>query len=275
MPAEHDGDDPTDPNASTLAHFGMEVRLERERHQVTQMDLAAEVPCHHTLVQKIETAKRVPSFRFAETCDRLFDAHGRFTRLWPLVIKYAFPAWFRPYVELEMRANSVRLSHPYLVPGLLQTEDYARAVLRAGRPRILDDLVDARMDRQRILERANAPEVWVILEEGVIHREVGGPSIMRGQLERLLTFAENPAHVIQIIPREVTVHAGSGGPFVILGFQDSGDVVHVDAFPRGHLLAEPDDVKASNWAYDLLKAVALSPDDSVSLLGSTLKEYAS
>ncbi|KAB8165721.1 XRE family transcriptional regulator [Streptomyces sp. 3MP-14] len=174
-----------------------------------------------------------------------------------------------------MRATSVRLSHPYLVPGLLQTEDYARAVLRAGRPRILDDLVEARMERQRILDRENPPDVWAIVEENVLRRAVGDRDLMAGQLRKFLAFAENPLHVLQVIPQEVPLHAGSSGPFNILGFQDSDDVVHVDAFPRGHLLADQDDVKASHRAYDLLKAVALSPDDSVSLLGSVLKDHAS
>ncbi|MGP3966616.1 helix-turn-helix domain-containing protein [Streptomyces sp. 6N223] len=272
MAVEHDGEDPNDPSANALVHFGVEIAEERKRHGWSLADLAKRIPCDKSLVHKIEKAQRIPSLELAEACDREFKANGRFVRHWKWAIKYAFPAWFQRYVELEMEATSIRLFHSGLVPGLLQTEEYARTVLRAGRPRDLEGLVTLRMERQAILSRKNAPDLWIILDEEVLRREVAAGDVMRAQLERLLRIAEIPQHVVQIIPASVRNYHGSFCPYGILSFDEGADVVHVDGFPRGYLLAEPGDVSEATRAYDLLKATAHSPDKSAALINSVLKD---
>lgn len=272
MVVEYDGEDPEDPAASALVHFGIEVQEERNRHGMSLSQLAQAVPCDKSLVHKIEKAQRVPSLRFAETCDRVFDANGRFVRHWKWAIKYAFPAWLQPYIELETEASFIRIFHSRLIPGLLQTEDYARAVLRVGRPRDLDGLVTLRMERQTILTRQDPPALWVILDEGVLRRDIAGVEVMRPQIERVLRLAEDPRHVVQIIPERIKDYYGSYCPYSILSFDEGEDVVHVDGFPRGYLLAEPEYVSDAQRAYDLLKATACPPDESVALIGSVLKD---
>jgi hypothetical protein len=195
-------------------------------------------------VHKIVKAERVPSLYFAEACDRKFDANGRFVRHWKWAIKYAFPVWFRRYVELEEKAAAIRLFHPQLVPGLLQTEEYARAVLRTGRHTNLDDLVTLRVERARPEAHGRQP----------------------------ISLAATPAHVVQVIPYRETYH-GWNSPFNVVAFDEGADVVHVDAFPRGYLLAEPDDVTEATRAYDLLKAISLPPDDSADLIDTVLREH--
>jgi transcriptional regulator with XRE-family HTH domain len=270
---ENENAEPVGPAASPLTHFGAEVRLERERLGMSRAELGKAANCGYSLVAKIESGDRVPALDFAEACDRVFPhANGRFVRLWPLALRYAYPPWFRRYVELEWTATAIRMFHPLLLPGLVQTEEYARAVLRTGRPTNLDDLVTARMERQHVLRRDDPPHLWLVLDEGVLRRAVGGTNVMRGQLERLRALADSPPHVVQIIPSTISVYAGSGSPFGLLSFSEGPDVVHVDGFPRGYILAESDDVASARGAYDLLKATALPPDESSPLIDSVIKE---
>ncbi|GAA1908333.1 helix-turn-helix transcriptional regulator [Streptomyces sodiiphilus] len=271
MTVEQEIEETQDPAVSTLAHFGREVRLEREQHGMSKADLGREVHCHPTLVGKIETAQRVPTLDFAEACDRVFNTGGRLARLWPLVIRHAYPKWFRAYVELEAVAKAIGFFQIQVVPGLLQTEDYARAVLASGRLDNPEDVLTARMERQRILTRDDPPQVWAILEESVLHRTVGGRKVMGGQLQHLLTACEHPRTVIQIIPASITTHAAMGGSFAALAFDEGSDIVYIDGFPEGHVTAEPRHVETVARAYDLLRATALSPEASVDLMTAIAK----
>ncbi|MET9468470.1 helix-turn-helix transcriptional regulator [Streptomyces sp. NPDC006544] len=272
MSVETEETDPDDPTASPLVHFGREVRLERERLGISRKELAKAATCGYSLVAKIESGDRVPPREFAEACDRLFPhSNGRFVRLWPLALRYAFPPWFRRYVELEETASVVRMFNCQLLPGLVQTTAYARAVLRTGRPTNLEDLVAARIERQRVLTREQPARLWLVLNQAVLTHTVGGPDVMRAQLSRLHELAADPAHRVQII-EDKGRHHGYHSPFGVLSFNEGTDVVHVDGFPRGYLLAEPDDLEKAREAYDLLTAMALPPDESADLIDSTLKD---
>ncbi|WHM37472.1 helix-turn-helix transcriptional regulator [Streptomyces sp. BPTC-684] len=272
MTAETDGTDPADPTSSALAHFGNEARLEREALGMSRADFGKQATCGYDLVAKVEKGQRVPPREFAEACDRVFPhANGRFLRLWPLALKLAYPAWFRGYVELEAKATVVRMFQPQLVPGLVQTEEYARAVLRTSRPTNLEDLVTARVERQRILTRDNPARLWLVLNEAVLRNQVGDAAVMRNQLVHLRRLAETPTHRVQII-RDNGHHHGWASPFGLLSFSDGADVAHVDGFPKGYVLADSDDVAATQDAYDLLKAMAAPPNESPELIDSISKD---
>ncbi|MER5781514.1 helix-turn-helix transcriptional regulator [Streptomyces mobaraensis] len=256
-----------------LEHFGEEVRLERVRLGIEREDLGKEAFCGYSLVAKIEAGKRVPSREFADACDRLFPhGHGRFSRLANFVLRCGFPEAFRQYVKLEEDAACIQRFHPMLVPGLLQTEEYARAIMATGRSRNPEEHVQARMARQRILEREHPPQLWVILEYAVLRRVIGGPEVMRGQLSRLLELETTPPHVMQIMPETVAAYHGCCSPFGLLSFDEGADVAHVDGYPRGYLLAGPEDVARARQSFELLKASALSPYESYRLIESVLKE---
>ncbi|MFI9206171.1 Scr1 family TA system antitoxin-like transcriptional regulator [Streptomyces sp. NPDC053048] len=272
MSVETQAADQGDPSASPLKHFGSEVKLERERLGWSQSKLGKAANCGYSLVAKIESGERVPGLEFAQTCDRVFPhSNGRFERLWPLALRYAFPPWFRRYVELEWTATVVRMFHPQLLPGLVQTEHYARAVLRTGRPTNLEDLVTARIERQRILTREKPARLWLVLNESVLRNTVGDDQVMRAQLTHLRNIAETPMHRVQII-RDNGRHHGYASPFGLLSFSEGSDVVHVDGFPKGYVLAEQDDVTSAQDAYDLLKAMAAPPDESAELIDSISKD---
>ncbi|SFC12391.1 helix-turn-helix domain-containing protein [Streptomyces aidingensis] len=273
MTIETVSDDASDPSASPLKHFGNEVKLERERLGLSRADLGKEAHCGYSLVAKIESGDRVPPLSFAEACDRVFPhSNGRFVRLWPLVIRYAYPPWFRPYVELEQKATLVRMFNPKLLPGIVQTRDYAEAVLRTARPTNLEDLVTARIERQRILSRDDNPaRLWLVLNEAALRNPVGESQLMRAQLDHLRELAETPRHRVQIVP-ERKVNNLVVSPFGLLSFNEGADVVHVDGFPRGYVLAEPDDVAEAQEAYDLLVAMAAPPDETAELIQSIAKD---
>ncbi|KNE81018.1 helix-turn-helix transcriptional regulator [Streptomyces xinghaiensis] len=263
-----------DPRASTLAFFGAELRLRRMAAGMKQTELARALHCAPSLICKIESAARAPQEDFAERCDEVLGTDGLFVRLWPVIVRNAYRPWFRPFVELEQQATSIRAFETQLVPGLLQTRDYARAVLAGRRPDELrlEKALMARMHRQRLLEREEPPRFWAVLEESAIRRKVGGPAVMRAQLARLLDVMERPRIVLQVLPSDVAVHPALGGAFWHLTFEQGPEVVYLEGFYEGQLRAEPEVVEAAGQAYDLLRAQALPPDASADLIAAVMEE---
>ena len=204
-----------DGQVSALALFSGELRQARSRAGLTQDQLAEKLAYSTSLVAHVETGSRAPSLDFAARADEALGTGGLLTRLQPFVRAEAYPAWFRDWVEIEREATSLRWFEPLLVPGLLQTEDYARAVLAAAHPAApegeVDRLVIARMDRQAILARADPPLMWVIVDEGVLTRPLGGAGVMRDQIGRLIAAAHQPKIVLQVLPAAPARTRGSPG----------------------------------------------------------------
>ncbi|KUL57284.1 DUF5753 domain-containing protein [Streptomyces albidoflavus] len=274
MTVELSPDDATDPGLSPLRNFGNEVMLERTRMNMSRVELGRAVACGESLVAKIERGDRVPQREFTEGCDQVFPhGNGRFMRLWRLALRYAYPPWFWPYVALEKKATGLRMFNPVVAPGIVQTRSYATAILKEGRPKGLEDLVTARLERQQILQREEPTGLWLVLHERVLRNVVGSEEIMREQLLRLLQIAETSTHRVQIIRDEGRYRGPVGAaPFVLMSFEEGADVVHVDGFPRGYVLAEQDEVADAEDAYDLLRALAMPLEESAELINSVLKE---
>ncbi|MFJ7590830.1 Scr1 family TA system antitoxin-like transcriptional regulator [Streptomyces sp. NPDC097617] len=268
MTAETDGPDPT---SSLLAFFGSELLRIRTEAGWSQAKTAHKAHTTQSMLSKVESAQRVPSEDLVHDLDEAFGTGGHFGRLHPLVIRYAYPKWFLPFIELERDATSMRVFESQILPGLLQTEEYARAMLSAVRPDNLDDLVAARISRQDILERETPPRLWCVVDEHALLRPIGGAGVMRAQLEHLLKASEKPRTVIQVIPTNVPAHAGLAGPFTILGFNEGPDVLYVDGFGQGRIALDMTEVAEAARSYDLLRAVALSPDATADLIGAHLE----
>ncbi|MEU2869592.1 helix-turn-helix transcriptional regulator [Streptomyces olivoreticuli] len=262
--------DRPDPNASMLAFFGSEALRMRTKAGWSQEKTAKEALSTQAMISYVENAKRVPSKELAASLDAAFRTDGHFGRLHPLVMRYAYPKWFVRYVELEQAAKTIRSFQVHIVPGLLQTEDYVRAMFEAVRPDNLDGLVAARMSRQALLQ--GDIRCWFVIDEHAFLRFIGGRDVMRAQLARLLTAGQRPRTVIQVIPRTVPAHAAMAGPYTLLSFDEGTDVLHVDGFSQGRTTAEASEVAGAAHVYDLLRAVALSPKDSADLIRSHLKE---
>lgn len=268
MTAETDAPDPT---SSLLAFLGTEVARIRTEQGISQETLATDAHTSQSMISKVEAGERVPSLDLVRDLDLELKTGGHFQRLYPLVIKYAYPSWFLPFIELEREAASMRVFESQIIPGLLQTEGYARAMLTAVRPDNLEDLVAARLSRQEVFDREAPPRTWFVMDEQVLRRPIGGPDVWREQLENLLKAGRTPRTVIQVVPRKVLAHAGLAGPFTVLGFEEGPDVLYVDGFSQGRTALDAAEVAAGAHAYDLLRAAALSHEESADLIGDYME----
>jgi hypothetical protein len=188
------------------------------------------------------------------------------------------PSGFDIFVGLEAEAAALRGYEVTVVPGMLQTADYARAVLREIFPRHSDEqidrLVDLRIERQRRLDDNPPIELWVILDEAVVRRPVGGKPVMRRQLQHLLEMARRPGLTLQVLPFDCGAHAGHGGAFSILEFPNRTDseVAYVESVAGIIYLEKDREVRARVEAFDRLRAAALAPSASVDLISKVAQE---
>ncbi|MDX3751980.1 helix-turn-helix transcriptional regulator [Streptomyces sp. AK08-02] len=261
-----------DPSASPLDYFGFELRRKREEAGLTQGELGGCIFCTGSLVGQVETARKVPTREFAERVDAALGTDGEFSRLVGLVLRSQLPHWFQAYAEMEARASYISTYQAQVMYGLLQTEEYARAVLGVRSDVDLDSRVAARMERQRVLARVQPPVAWVVLDEAVLHRRIGSREIMRNQLARLLELPAGGWTQVQVLPFDVGQHHGLPGTFNLLRFDDDPDVVYTEDFVQGHMTADPDKLKEGFHRYDHLKASALSVEASAKLITRVMEE---
>jgi transcriptional regulator with XRE-family HTH domain len=261
-----------DPTSSVLAFFGAELRRLREAQGLDQKQLGEIIYCTGSLICQIERAQKAPTLDFTQRADAALHAEGALLRLWELVRKSALPKWFRQYAALEEQAVSISSFQTQVVDGLLQTEKYARAVLGAVHKDKLDARVTTRMERQRILARPQPPLMWVILHEAVLHIPVGGRAVMREQLAHLLSFRNSDHVKIQTLPFSVGVHAGLPGSFYVLRFKDHPDLGYTEGYNSAHPTIDSEEVTELFLRYDLLRASALSVEDSADLIARVMEE---
>ncbi|MCI0385115.1 helix-turn-helix transcriptional regulator [Streptomyces sp. CNQ085] len=189
------------------------------------------------------------------------------------------PDWFGLYVSLEGSASVIRGYEPHCVPGLLQTEDYARALLRTGFPNAPEDELERRvalrMGRQRLLDDPGAPRLWVVIDETVLHRPVGGREAMRAQIDRLLEAAGMPNVTLQVLTFGAGPHPGMFGPFQLFRFDipELPDIVYAESLTGAVYLDERPDTAAYLEVLDRMGAQAVSVRHTEELLGDIRKEF--
>jgi transcriptional regulator with XRE-family HTH domain len=268
-----------DPNSSALAFFGSELRRLRERDGLTQAVLAERTQFALATVSAYETGKRIPSEDFACRADEIFGTDGNLTRLHGLVDALSVLPWFRDRIDVERNAAEIREYESYLVPGLLQTEDYARVVSTAGRPMLAADAIERavalRMTRQQILrppddlpiDRIHTPRLWAIIDEAVLHRKVGSAEIMREQRQHLIEMAQAPNITIQIISGNDGVTCAYGHAFTILTSSTNGSpVVYLEEVQSARYVRDRDEVAQYVLTFDHLRACALNDSKSLALI---------
>ncbi|GAA3117944.1 helix-turn-helix transcriptional regulator [Planomonospora alba] len=188
------------------------------------------------------------------------------------------PGWFQTYVGLEEAASRIRTYEVQFVPGLLQTKEYARAVITAGgagiSPEEIARRVDLRLERQRVLERPGGPFFWAVIDEAALRRPIGGAEVMRAQLEHLMDLMRQPNITIQVMPFSFGGHSAEGGAFSILRFQDDElpDVVYVEQLASALYLDKREDVDRYGEVMERLCAVSTTPDETVDILRRIIKE---
>lgn len=189
------------------------------------------------------------------------------------------PTWFQAYVGLEEAAARIRTYEVQFVPGLLQTKEYARAVVTAGSAGISSEeiarRVDLRLERQRVLDRPDGPFFWAVIDEAALRRPIGGAEVMRAQLEHLADLMRQPNITIQIMPFSFGGHSAEGGAFSILRFPDRElpDVVYVEQLASALYLDKREDVDKYTVVMERLCAVSTTPDETVQLLRTIADEF--
>ncbi|GGO50255.1 helix-turn-helix domain-containing protein [Streptomyces lasiicapitis] len=189
------------------------------------------------------------------------------------------PGWFSMYVSLEGAASLIRSYEPHFVPGLLQTEDYARGVLRSGaigqtRPEDIERYVALRMERQALLSREDAPRLWVVMDETALRRPVGGPDVMRAQIDRLLEAVELPHVTLQVAPFAAGPHPGTFGPFVLFRFAmaELPDMVYSEYLTGAVYLDARTEVATHLEVMDRMAAQAATAQRTKEILRDVRKE---
>nr|WP_207386077.1 helix-turn-helix transcriptional regulator [Protofrankia symbiont of Coriaria ruscifolia] len=189
------------------------------------------------------------------------------------------PSWFQSYIGLEEAATLIRTYEIQFIPGLLQTEDYARAIITQGNGGAQSDTIErrisVRMNRQKLLARPTHPRLWVVIDEAALRRPLGGPKVMRAQLEHLIKLASQPNLSLQIMPFRFGGHAAEGGAFSILRFPeaDLSDVVYLEQLAGAVYLDKREDVDRYMEAMDRLCVDSVPPAASIDVLNTIISEF--
>jgi transcriptional regulator with XRE-family HTH domain len=255
-----------DPTESAAALFGYKLRKLRDERGLSQVKLADELHCSGDLISKIETAAQVATMDTAADIDRYFGAGETFQELQPLAAKEGLPGWFRPYADLEQHATSIRIYEHLLVTGLLQTEPYARQVLRAGlRDSALDEMVSSRMSRQMVFQKKDPPWVVLVIREAALREVIGTAEIAKDQLQHVLDMTLLPNINIHIVPAGAQVYPSGG--FTIFSFEGEPDVGYVEsANGLGRVVELSAQVEGLKVWFDLVRSVAMPVDASEQLI---------
>ena len=255
---------------SRETRFGAELRAHRTERAWTQVKLGDEIGYSGSFVSDVERGERMPSDDFAKRCDTAFKLPGTFRRLYEDLQRDSFPTWFAPVVPIERTATKITGWELGAVPGLFQTEGYARALIRARKPHddeeAIERMLRGRMDRQDILSRPKAPKLWYVLSEGVLRQCIGGPEVMAGQLDKLIKAAETPGWVVQILPFSAQANAGTDGPLYLYERPSVPVVAYCETHGGARLIDDQTEISDLTTVVEMLRAAALSPWDSVALM---------
>lgn len=260
---------------SGLALFAAELQAARAKAGMSQEDLAARLSYSPSQVAMVEGMRRAPVLQFAQKCDEVFDAPGTFVRLQMHARATPLPSWFRPYAEIEATATQLRSWQPMVMDGLLQTEDYARAIL-AVQPNTtedeLEEMVAARMARQVILDRAQPPLLWVLLDEAVMIRQVGSAKIMHEQLLHLTDMSHRPNITIQVVPLSAGAHSGLLGAFAVAEAAGVARAAYLETPTQGFIVETPATVDEIMLTFDTLRSEALPHGASSDLIAKRVED---
>jgi transcriptional regulator with XRE-family HTH domain len=261
---------------SALAMFAAELRAARAKAGLSRDALAALINYSGSLVCLVENTTRVPTLAFAQRLDEALGTPGTFERMQAHLRAAPFPAWFRDWVETEREATALRTWQPTLVDGFLQTEEYARALLSArmgaGDDEV-EQMVAGRMGRQAFLHQDRPPLLWVVLDEAVLRRPIGGRPVMAKQIDHLVEMAQRPNIMIQVISHEAGAHEGVNGAFVIADCKNAPSAVYLETALTGLVVDKPEDVAAVTLIYETHRGEALPRARSLEMLKEVAKSW--
>jgi transcriptional regulator with XRE-family HTH domain len=270
--------------------LGAQLRRLREAKRISLEEAGNVIRASHSKISRLETGRvgfkdrditdLLTFYGVADEADRqaMRDLAARANAQgWWHDYSDVLPTWFEAYVGLEEAATQIRAYEVQFVPGLLQTGEYARAVTLLGYPnapgRDVDRRVGLRLARQVVFTRPTPPNIWVVLDEAVLRRPIGGPEIMRAQIRHLIEMAQRPNVTVQVIPFHAGGHAAAGGPFSVLRFAeyDLPDVVYLEQLTSSLYLDKQEIVDSYLMVMDRLAVEAATPTTSIRTMRTLLK----
>lgn len=256
--------------------FGAELKRRRENAGITQVELGSRVFVSGGYIGQFEQAIRKPQRDVAERIDEALQTDGIFERMWRQLIKeQRYADYFAHAAELERLATKISDWEPSVIPGLLQTPTYTKALVVATHPFATDEFIEervtARGERSEILKDATRPEYWAIVHETVLRMPVGGPQVTAEALEHVATLARRRKVVLQVLPFSAEAPANNGS-LRLMEFDDAPPTAYTETSFSGSLLDDPAVVKRASRAYDLIRGAALSPDASLALIESAAED---
>jgi len=261
--------------------LGRQLRMLRESKGLTGEQVAEQILFSTTKLSRIETAQRKASLRDVRDLCQLYDvSESETVHLMDLARGAREEGWWAryedlgvgPYLGLEQEARSITYYSLNFVHGLLQTENYARGIIRATHPQmddqVLKERVEARIRRQELLEKVDRPRLRVLLDEAVLRRQVGGRDVMVGQLSKILDITTKEKAVVQIVPFSSSIQPGNESNFTLFEFGDSllSSIVHIETLLSSLIYDRPTTIERYREVLDNLRDAALSPRDSQSLI---------
>jgi hypothetical protein len=269
--------------------LAIELRRLRDQADLTIGEVANALECSDSKISRIENAQVGVTTRDVRDLLELYHVEAALRgELLQIARDARKKGWWHSYSDLpvvsiaglEAETHSMSMYAGLLVPGLLQTEDYARSVLSGLRPDLsseeIERRVEFRMNRQLILSSQDPPELWIVLDEAVLRRLVGGAITMRSQLDRLIELADSPKITLQVMPFRTGEHAGMDGSFLIVRFPEivDPDVVYLEHPTADIYLEEPENIHRFTLLFNNLLVSALDPTDSVAFITALAKEFA-
>ncbi|MFC1228781.1 MULTISPECIES: helix-turn-helix domain-containing protein [Streptomyces] len=266
-----------EPAHSARDLYGVELRRQRQLIGLSLDRMSDIVNYSKTHLHGVETGERLPLPPISEKLDAAFGTGELFQGLWGAVKREYSPRRFDHCLELEARAVRIQEFSASLIPGLLQTEAYMRALFTAGEPgmspRGIDGLVADRLSRQEIMRRDCPPDFWWILGEAALRQVVGSPAVMRGQLAALLPLVNARHSTIQVSPFEADACAMMSGTRILLTLPDNSTTMYQEGSGYGEIIDDRKAVTRHMREYDLKKVHALSPRESATLIETMLEAY--
>ncbi|MDF3142336.1 MULTISPECIES: helix-turn-helix transcriptional regulator [unclassified Streptomyces] len=267
-----------DPSSSPRALLGAELRHAREKKGLSQEALGLKLFVSGTFVGQLEAGTRRLRPDMAPVVDEVLDTKGFFARNCKAANKSRYPEHFAEAAEAEAQATAIRQYAPLLIPGLLQTPEYARVVCRAYQPTApaekIEQLVTARMERTRLLDDPTDPLLWAVIDEAALRRVTGGPEVMAEVLRHIADLCRRGRVIVQVLPFGAGAHAAMEGSIKLMDFEDAPPLVYFEGVGTGRLEDDPATVKHQRFTYELLTACALSPQKSLALIEAMAQDYA-
>nr|WP_202527629.1 helix-turn-helix transcriptional regulator [Streptomyces sp. SID5770] len=253
------------------------LRFYRERAGISQEALGRKTRYSKSQVAMIERGERRAKGAFVEIADKLLSAQGALLAVAAEVTASGVAAWFEDYLEEEVKAAGIHMYENHVIPGPLQTKEYARAVFNSAVPALEDEEIEAsvlaRLERQEMFSRKPAPLVTFVLEKAALTKPLGGEDVLRENLLHLLDVAKLRNVEIQVMPESPKTHAGLNGPFILLETEGrKGQLVYVEGQGGRYFLSEQPDVGDTFARYSTLRAQAFTPEETAQIIEQVARE---